>query len=499
MEEKSLTSDDEKRKKAIFSASIESRDIKEVYNYMPRILQFLALHGLFLNSFLSVAGLNNKNNLFLYGVNAINGSSVFFYDVLNFSSSLNKRKRKIINENSKKSVIFATMLVILFLIHPLISLISDSILKKIEKNTYYSYLLFASVSTIQSVLSIFVVCFFMMSTGILINKINEKSQEKLRDKMSKSGKVDLKKLENYAKKREKITSIFMLIFGLSVIFSFSIINVLILKKLADLSKITEKTFSQKILFDVLTYMKYLMASIIIILGIRFAIGATLPMIKKLFEKVSENKEKEIKKKNTLALSVVFYVSTVGIFALSAYISRVSGRLDSNNIGAVFGYDVAKRMLIIMGIIANGLACYFIFKGVMSLDNSERLLEEYFNNEKKTLKTLEKIVFRNKTIGASLIIGSAIAVSGLLSTLIYSEVKNLDKISGFIKNPEFLASVSMVIATFIFLGISFYGKVNFLENKLKEFKEEMPKSKVGIEDSIKEVVSELNLNRTPSSQ
>ena len=173
----------------ISQASIESKEIKYSFNALPKILQFLSLSGLFINSFLSISGITNarihgqdhsSNFLFLRGVNAINGSSGFFADVLNFSSKLQNGKKKIVNKNSKKSLMIGTMLVVLFLIHPLSSILAELLQKQIGQNNKYYNLISSSISTIQAVLSIFTISFFALSLSSLLEKIKNKNQYKLK-------------------------------------------------------------------------------------------------------------------------------------------------------------------------------------------------------------------------------------------------------------------------------------------------------------------------------
>ena len=476
------------KKKFIVKTSIESENINNAFDYTSHILQFLSLYGLFINSFLSVGGLANLSNhnnssgfLFLRGVNAINGPSGFFVDVLNFSSKFQKQKERMINEDSKKVLILGVIFIILFLIHPLLSLISDLILKRIGSNNKLSYLISGSISTIQAVLSILAISFFALSVGALFKKVNKENHEKLQ-KIKEESEEKKKKIEQNIKKRESIMRIVMLLFSLIVVFSFSVIHALILKKITNLSKILDKTLSQKMLLDSLTYVNYLVMSIIIILGAYLAATSVSVAIKKMFINVIENKEKKIKKKNTFTLSILFYIGAVGLFALSSYVTNIFNKLDPNEIGRVFGYDVAKTLMVMMGILANGLACYFIFKGIISLNDSEKLLIKLLDNDEKTLKNAENIIIRNKIIGASLIIASAIGTTGILSTLVYAEMQNLNEISSFIKKPEFLAAISMIVATFVLLGISFYGKANFLEKKAQEYKEKNSEILVKQEDN-----------------
>jgi hypothetical protein len=454
------TINSDKKKEFIHKEFSEIKDFKLAYNSMPKVLRLLALQGLFINSFLSIAGLANKNNLFLKGVNGINGASGFFVDVLNFSSGLEKIKKKLINSNSSISRILITMLLILFLLHPLMNLLLDLIQKKINKSEKYSYLFSSSVSIIQSISSILMVSFFTMSVGILIQRIIQKNYSK--------GEIIVS--ESDLQRREKKVHVLMLIFSIFILLTFSLIQLLILRELSNLEKIMNKDTSQKILFASLTYINYLISSVVTLLGIYLVAKSVSPMIKKIFEKISEDEEKKIKKRNVSPLSIIFYISTVGLFALSSHIANISGLLDKNNIGTAFGYDVLRKIVLISGILVNGFACYFIFKGVMSLDDLEKLLEEFFDKEdEQSLEKLEKIAVRNKAIGASLIIASALGTTGLLSTLIYAEVNNIDRISNFIKKPEFLSAISIVVATFVLVGISFYGKVAVVENLVQEYK------------------------------
>ena len=469
----------------ISQASIESQEIKNAFNALPKILQFLSLSGLFINSFLSVAGIanstahkqiNSSDLLFLRGVNAINGPSGFFADVLNFSFKLQNGKKKIVNKDSKKSLIVFIILIILFLIRPLSLVIADLLQKQIGQNNKYYALISSSISTIQSILSILIISFFALSVISLLEKIQNEKQNKLKNIVDEEERL---KFEKNINKGEKRTRILLISFSVFIVFSFSIIHALILKKIAELEKIANKTLSQRMLFNGMNYFNHLAISVIVLLGIYLAALTLVPIMRNFSEKIIKDKKSKVKKKTTLGLAILSYGLTVGLFALSNYLTNIFNSVDTSNITKVFGYDVLKTLVVIAGVIANGLACYFIFQGISSFNDSEKLLNELLDkfeepetdeekNNNTKLADVEKAILRNKIIGGALIISGATGVAGLLSTLIYAEVKNLDKISNFIQKPEFLAGISMLIATFILLGISFYGKMNFLEYQVKEF-------------------------------
>lgn len=458
------------KKSNILEIAKNSEDIESAFDNLPKILKALSLYGLLVNSLLSNfslenLSLNNKEESIGYtllrGINGFNGICGFFYDVLNFPSQITKMKEKVINKKSKKITALALALAIIFVGMPLISLFSNFLSKKTN-----SYILQGMISALKNLLMATAIVLFIMSINFFTDKIIKKfTKENEYTEITDPSSTKISK-------KEILIRLSLLPIGLIAIFLFSYLQLIVLKKLSSLESVTNKTQAIISTIKALNYTRYIMAAILATIGTAFVARVLNPIIIKSLSKVAEDKNKKIKKTNSIILSIFFYTSACTLFGLSAYLSIMIKKIDPNNLNMMYKYGLINTFIGIIGTMLNIYGCHFIFKTIMTINNSEELLEKLTSGERSKIKDAEKTLSRNKTIGNLLITASAAVLSASLATLIYGEIHHLDKVTGVIKNPFFAMSLSIIISTFILCGIALHGKASFIAKSAKELTSNM---------------------------